>query len=131
MRVSKCKFRHLYPIDMSEPDDCIAELDAWIKVMKDDIYNNNIKGPSNDQGVLTNYINDLEVFANRLNREIKAENSGELNTMKWPESLMECIKDMNKRIVILDRIEHWCIRYPFVRSKLHLEELARENAGVN
>jgi len=116
---------------MSEPDECIAELDKWIKNIKDKIYNDNIKGPNNDQAVLTNYINDLEVFANNLNREIKAENTAELNGMKWPESLMECIKDINMRIVILDRIEYWCIRYPFVRSKLHLEELARENAGVN
>jgi len=116
---------------MSEPDECIAELDKWIKNIKDKIYNDNIKGPNNNQDVLTNYINELEVFANNLNREIKAENTAELNTMKWPESLMECIKDMNMRIVILDRIEYWCIRYPFVRSKLHLEELARENAGVN
>jgi len=131
MRLTNYKFRHFYPIEMSEPDECIAELDKWIKTIKDDIYNNNIKGPSNDQAVLTNYMNDLEIFANNLNRQIKAENMSELNTMNWPESLMECIKDMNKRIVILDRIEHWCIRYPFVRSKLHLEELARENAGVN
>ena len=44
---------------------------------------------------------------------------------------MECIKDLNIRTVILDRIESWFVRYPFVKSKLHMEELARENAGVN
>lgn len=116
---------------MPEPDECVASLDEWIKEKKDGIYGENIKGPNNDQGVLESYTNALEIFAHNLIHAIEYEDINILNELQWPDDLMECIKDMNIRTVMVDRIDHWFIRYPFVKSKLHLEELARENAGVN
>jgi len=116
---------------MSEPDACVEALDTWIKEKKNTVYDENIKGPNNQQDVLENYTNVLELFARNLMRAIEHEDMNVLSELRWPDDLMECIKDMNIRTVILDRLEKWFIRYPFVRSKLHLEELARENAGIN
>jgi len=116
---------------MPEPDECVKMLDQWIKEKKNTVYDENIKGPNNQQDVLENYTNILEIFANKLISAIEKEDTKILNELEWPDDLMECIKDMNIRTVILDRIESWFVRYPFVKSKLHLEELARENAGVN
>jgi len=116
---------------MPEPDECVKLLDEWIKQKKNIVYDENIKGPNNRQDVLENYTNVLEIFASKLITAIEKEDTKILNDLQWPDDLMECIKDMNIRTVILDRIESWFVRYPFVKSKLHLEELARENAGVN
>jgi hypothetical protein len=116
---------------MPEPDECVKLLDEWIKQKKNIVYDENIKGPNNRQDVLENYTNVLEIFASKLITAIEKEDTKILNDLEWPDDLMECIKDMNIRTVILDRIESWFVRYPFVKSKLHLEELARENAGVN
>ena len=116
---------------MPEPEDCVASLDEWIKEKKNTFYDENIRGPNNEQAVLENYTNALEFFAHTLIRAIEYEDIKSLNEFQWPADLMECIKDLNIRTVMLDRIDYWFIRYPFVKSKLHLEELARENAGLN
>lgn len=116
---------------MPEPDECVASLDEWIKGKKNTFYDQNIRGPNNEQDVLENYTYALEIFANNLIHAIEYEDINNLNELQWPADLMECIKDMNIRTVMIDRIDHWLIRYPFVKSKLHLEELARENAGLN
>ena len=41
-----------------------------------------------------------------------------------------CILDLSIRTVLLDRIEDWLLTYPYVRSRLHLNELERENTGI-
>ena len=115
---------------MSEPDDCVASLDKWVKMKKNTIYDANIRGPSNKQDVLENYTSVLETFALELIHNIQTENYKELDSMNWPDDLMECIKDMNIRTVIMERIDKWFIRYPFVKSKLHLDELYRENTSM-
>lgn len=116
---------------MAEPDDCIEVLDEWIKTTKNVIYDENIKGPNNQQGVLEAYTGSLEQFANKLIRAIESENIKVLTGLGLPDDLMKCIRDLNTRTVITYRIEHWFIRYPFVKSKLHINELEAENAGVN
>jgi hypothetical protein len=116
---------------MSEPEDCIKSLDEWIKTKKTGVYDENIKGPNNDQLVLQSYTDALENLGEKLILAIEREDTETLIDLQWPDDLMNCIKDLNIRTVIVDRIECWFIRYPFIRSKMHLEEMSRENAGVN
>ena len=116
---------------MGEPDECIDVLDKWILAEKNTIYDANIKGPDNSQDVLSVYIESLESFGKRLLWAIEHEDLDYLRELNWPTELLECIKDLGIRTVITDRIEHWFLMYPFVKSKLHINELATENAGVN
>jgi hypothetical protein len=115
---------------MGEPDECIEVLDKWIQSEKNTIYDENIKGPENSQEVLSIYMESLESFGKRLLSAIVREDIDVLQDFAWPDELLECIKDLEIRTVIMDRIEHWFIRYPFVKSKLHINELAAENAGL-
>lgn len=114
-----------------EPEECIEALDTWITSKKNSIYDENIKSPENSHEVLENYTNSLEIFANKLMRAIKREDEDILSDLDWPESLLICIRDLSVRAIILYRIEHWFIRYPFVKSKFHLNELEAENSGIN
>ena len=114
-----------------EPEECIEALDKWIQSEKNTIYDENIKSPDNSQEVLNAYIESLESFGKRLLWAIEHEDLDDLRELNWPNELLDCIKDMNIRTVITDRIESWFLRYHFVKSKLHINELAAENAGVN
>ena len=114
-----------------EPEDCIESLDEWIISNKNMIYDENIKSPNNSQEVLENYTNTLETFANKLIRAINREDEDILSELGWPQELLVCIKDLSVRAIIVYRVEHWFIRYPFIKSKFHLNELEAENAGVN
>ena len=119
---------------MTESDsesECIAILDKWILVNRDIVYNENIKGPDNSQEVLEEYTCKLREYGNSLISAIRKENTNALFDLDWPNELMECIHDVNTKNDIIDRIQHWCITYPFVKSVLHMNELAAENAGVN
>lgn len=115
----------------SEPEACVNDVDKWLQSKKKSIYDENIKGPDNSEDVLESYTNSLEVLGINLIRAINNEDIDALESLEWPEELLECIKDMNIRTVINDRIEYWCIRYPFVKSILHINEMVQENAGVN
>jgi len=114
-----------------EYDRCINALDTWLQSKKKSIYDENIKGPDNSEDVLESYINSLEDLGINLIRAINNQDIDTLGSLEWPEELLECIEDMNIRIVINDRIEYWCIRYPFIKSILHINEMVQENAGVN
>lgn len=111
--------------------DCIEILDTWIIENRNTIYNTTIKSPDNSQDVLEEYSCSLKDFGSSLINAVKKEDIATLHEMEWPDELMECIKDVNTKTDILDRIEHWCITYPFVKSVLHINELSAENAGVN
>ena len=47
----------------SEPDECLMELDKWIKEQKDIIYNDNIKSPKNDENDIINYTNKVQDYS--------------------------------------------------------------------
>ena len=116
---------------MSEPDECLECLDEWLKKNKDRIYDETIKDHENSQVSLVNYKDSLKLLYKKLIDAIESEDTTILKDIEWPDQLMECIKDMNIRTVITYRIEHWLYRFPFVKSKLHLNELEKENVGVN
>lgn len=106
----------------------MKSLDAWILERKNSEYDRNIQ--SNEPAELQAYSDSLEIFALRLIRAIEKESFVSLKELGWPEDLMECIKDVGIRVEIVDRIESWLIRYPFNRSKAHMQELQRENEGL-
>lgn len=116
---------------MKEPEECLAALGEWIKLQKDKIYDENIKSPTNDQNVLANYEDVLEGFAFKIVSAIEQENRQVLQSFDWPETLMECIRDPNTKIIVLNEIEQWLIRFPYVKTRKHLEELEKEYAGIN
>ena len=114
----------------SEPDECLMELDKWIKEQKDIIYNDNIKSPKNDENDIINYTNKVQDYGKKIIRAIEKEDTETLTKLEWPTTLMSCILDLTIRTVLLDRIEDWLLTYPYVRSRLHLNELERENTGI-
>ena len=116
---------------MSEPEDCIEALSEWIQTYKNQVYDENIKSPNNDNSVLLNYQGALEAVGLEILRAIDKEDQTALNDMKWSATLLECVRDPNTKIIIRNEIEQWFIRFPFVRSRQHLEELEKEYEGVN
>ena len=115
----------------SDPDAFLRPLDTWIQQQKDEIYDSNITNhPNGNSSHLEKYRNALEGLAYKLTRAIDNEDSTTLLALGWPQALVDSIRDMNMRTDILDRIECWFVRYPFVKSRIHLEELRNENAGL-
>lgn len=110
---------------------CLTVLAAWVKTKKNELYDKNIKSPANQENVLANFEKECGLLGELLLQNLNSENEDTLRKLGWPEDLMECIKHPDVRWVLCDEVENWFIRYPFVRSKLHLEEMERENAGVN
>jgi len=109
-------------------EECLQTLDTWAKQEKETFYKNNIKSPKNNEGVLTNYENELRSHATQLIKAISGEDINKLKELNWPEPLMQCIQDISLRTIIVDRIHDWFIQYPHTKSALHLEELENENA---
>jgi len=109
-------------------EECLQTLDTWAKQEKEIFYQKNIKTPKNNEVVLTNYENELRIYATKLITAINSENINKLTELDWPEPLMKCILDISLRTIIVDRIHDWFIQYPHTKSALHLEELENENA---
>ena len=108
-------------------EECLQTLDTWAKQEKETFYKNNIKSPKNNEGVLTNYENELRSHATQLIKAITSVDINKLKELNWPEPLMKCILDISLRTIIVDRIHDWFIQYPHTKSALHLEELENEN----
>ena len=101
-------------------EECLQTLDTWAKQEKETFYKNNIKSPKNNEGVLTNYENELRSHATQLIKAITSEDINKLKELNWPEPLMKCILDISLRTIIVDRIHDWFIQYPHTKSALHL-----------
>ena len=109
---------------------CLETLSIWVKKKKEELYDLNIKSPKNTEKVLEEFTQACEKVGNGLLKDLNSENQKNLQEIGWPSELMECIKRSDIRTVLCNEIENWFIRFPFVKSKLHLEELERENAGI-
>ncbi len=114
----------------TEYDECLQKLADWVKQKKDELYDRNIKSPSNQEAVLDSFIKACNDIGEKLVRNLNAENDSNLKELGWPEDLMSCMKQPDIRTILCDQVEHWFIRFPFVKSRLHLEELQRENGGL-
>ena len=116
---------------MSDTEECLNSLDAWLKIYKNKIYDENIKGDENSKQVLLKYKYSLSDFSEILIDAIENEDIEKLKIIGWPEDLMECVKDMRIRPDLIYKIQHWFVQYPFIKSKIHLQEIEKQNAGIN
>jgi len=116
---------------VSDTEECLNSLDTWLKIYKNKIYDENIKGHENSKQVLLKYKYSLSDFSEILITAIENEDIEKLTIIGWPDDLMECIKDMRIRPDLIYKIQHWFVQYPFIKSKIHLQEIEKQNAGIN
>ena len=112
---------------MSEEEGCLGLLDEWILKQKDSIYEQNIKGPTNNSNDIAKYFDTLNNLSNKLQWAIDNRNKEFLKGCGWPESLIGCINDINMRTDIQDRIKLWFETYPNVKRPGHLKKLVEES----
>jgi hypothetical protein len=113
---------------MSEEQDnkCLKELDEWIKVQKDAIYERNFKGPNNKQNVLQIYKDELKELCFKIKKAIWSNDSRLLDDLGLNEQLKECSKNANMRLDMCDRVNEWLVTYPNVKNAKHLDILLAE-----
>ena len=113
---------------MSEEQDnkCLKELDDWIKIQKNIIYERNFKGPNNKQSVLQIYKDELKAFCLKIKKAIWSNNSRLLEDLGLNEQLIKCSEDANMRLDMCDRVNEWLVTYPNVKNAEHLDILLAE-----
>ena len=111
---------------MSE-EGCLGLLDEWILKQKNAIYEQNIKGPTNNSEAISKYLETLRTLSNKLCSAITNRETEFLLSCGWSESLIQCINDVNMRTEIKDRIETWFKTYPNVKNSKHLDQLIQES----
>lgn len=112
---------------MSEEEGCLGLLDRWILNQKNAIYEQNIKGPTNNSDDINKYFDTLINLSDKLQRAIKNRNTEFLLSCGWPKPLIGCINDINMRTDIQDRIKLWFETYPNVKRPGHLKKLVEES----
>jgi len=108
-------------------EGCLGLLDEWILKQKNNIYEQNIKGPTNNSDTIIKYLETLTNLSNKLHQAITNRNIDFLVSCGWPESLIGCINHINMRTDIKDRIKLWFETYPNVKRVGHLEKLVEES----
>jgi cytochrome c-type biogenesis protein CcmH/NrfG len=108
---------------------CLKLLSAWIVQYKRKAWENHVK-TNDDSNELQLYKNNLEELERDLRKAIYMEDTHALQSLGWPEELVECIKDMSVRPDISDLIYESLVTHHFNRSPKHEEELEREKAGL-
>ena len=112
---------------MSEEEGCLGLLDEWILKHKKAIYEQNIKGPTNNTEDIAKYFDTLINLSDKLQQSITNRDTEFLKSCGWPESLISCINDINMRTDIKDRVTLWFETYPNVQRIGHLEKLVEES----
>jgi hypothetical protein len=105
---------------------CLAALDAWIKIQKDTIYERNFKGPNNESNVLQTYKDELLNLSFKIKKAIWSNDLSLLKNLGLNEQLIECSRDANMRLEMCDRVNEWLVTYPNVRNGSHLDKLLKE-----
>ena len=108
-------------------EGCLGLLDEWILKQKNAIYEQNIKGPTNNSKDIAKYFDTLINLSNKLQQSIEMRDTEFLKSCGWSESLIECINDINMRTDIKDRVKLWFETYPNVKRTEHLEKLVEES----
>lgn len=114
-------------MDNPEDDICLKTLDQWLMTTKNRNYNEIIKSPNNDSNVLLEYENVLDNLATKLISAINKEDANMLSKLEWPNELMECIRDSNIKMLMIDKIELWFQQFPHTRNGIQIEELKQDN----
>jgi len=112
----------------NDPDECINILDTWIISEKNRIYDEIMQKDDRGNMILVEYEETVREFGYKVMKLVENETLQELN---WPENLHECVKYPIIKNLILEEIEQWLVRFPYVKSRKHLEELEAMYSGVN
>ena len=106
-----------------EPDACIKLLDDWIISTKKDLHKKyvlNSKGTEEGDVV---YEKKLKEIGKRLNAYIDSGNKDTIKEYNLPEEVCKCVLEVvGASIVFQDRITAWCIEFPAIRTREHLED---------
>lgn len=115
---------------MSDTEDysnnCLNELDKWLKAQKDIIYERNFKGPNNDSKVLQLYKVELSTLCSKIKRALWSNDLTPLTILGLNDKLIECSRDANMRLEMCDRVNEWLVTYPNVKNANHLDILLSE-----
>lgn len=106
---------------MFNTTEILDALNKWIIQVKKDAFLENIKTENPEE--LLNYKDYLEEFEFKLKSAIQTENFIVLQSLKWPEELIDCIKDMTIKYEILDCINQAFTINHFNKSPKHEQEL--------
>ena len=110
----------------SDSDIIKSKLNSWLCDIKSKLLETYTENNNNSNEELSEYIFELSNLGKRLNILITHENTKELNELEFPLDLIEHIKNMNRRVIILDTINESLIIYPYNTSPSHAEELSKE-----
>lgn len=110
-------------------DACLQTLSAWIIEYKRKTWIEHVKS-NDDANELQAYKNTLEQQEALVRKAIYLEDTKKLQTLGWPEELMDCIRDMSIRPDIVDMLFQSLVTHHFNRSPRHEEELRNENSGL-
>jgi hypothetical protein len=110
----------------SESEIIKSKLNSWLCKIKSKMLEKYTENNKNSNEELLDYIIELSKLEETFNRLITHENTEELKALEFPLDLIEHIKDMNQRPIILDIINKSLIIYPYNTSVSHAEELSKE-----
>jgi hypothetical protein len=112
-------------------EECVKRLSEWIIHQKRDAQKN-FNNSNNSIKDIQIYIDEMKSIGNTLNRAIENENYDILKELNWPEDLVDCIKNMEIKTLLIDYIYESFNINPFNRSPVHESELQNEYyAGIN
>jgi hypothetical protein len=117
---------------MEQSDECIKILDKWIIENKNIIYDIHITNNEESSNGLQEYQIALKKYGNEIINAINRQLIDDLKEKyKWPDNLLECLNDSNISTEIKDTIQQCFIHFPYVKCKIHMEELKKQLAGIN
>jgi hypothetical protein len=110
---------------MKDTSEIFQKLNEWIIQVKKDAFLENIKTENSED--LLKYKYYLEELESNLRPAIQTGNIDRLQSLRWPEELMDCINDMTIKYEILDCINQAFTVNHFNKSPKHEEELNEKN----
>ena len=110
----------------SDSDKIKSKLNSWLCEIKSKMLEKYTENNNNSNKELSDYINEVNELNETFNRIITHENTEKLKVLGFPPDLIQYIKDMNLRVIILDTINESLITYPFNTSGSHANELSKQ-----
>jgi hypothetical protein len=106
----------------NEPDACIKLLDDWIISTKKDLHEKYVLNSKGTEEGDVIYEKKLKDIGKKLNAYIDSGDRDSIKDYNLPEEICKCVLDVvGASIVFQDRITAWCIEFPAIRTKEHLD----------
>jgi hypothetical protein len=110
----------------SDYDIIKSKLNTWLCDIKSKMLEKYTENNKNSNEELLDYFSELSKLEETFNALITREDTEKLKKLEFPLDLIEHIKDMNQKPIILDIIHTSLIIYPYNTSASHAEELSKE-----